>query len=432
MVKKSYFTKKIEKNNLLKLLIKALMQSQYTPKSNYTYTGDKAPQRKTITSDSTQNLLCRDVMWKLVADSLGRPAEEVFSQRNGCHLRCCNKSSTECRGAHSLADLKPLPHISKFNNINKANFNWVRLYSNVLKTMQRDLPLVKKEEHKRFVSELTKMNFIDLIQLWRNMACYYNKAAKELLYKRDTKGQQLSVQECGFAYRDDVPTFRIGDDLEDHAWSFERITRNCPINKKFEVDIKAGTQITIWDLCLATGINCKEGIHLISEMLCADDFLTGKCSCLTLEQFEEHEMQLSQQLIDASNKLIEIIEKEKEKEKDTEFDEWVQTKVKKSNGKAQVADPKIKLQKEICKLELQIKTLQSSRMIHYTEQGMTPFDNLYEIFLAEEKIREATKSTEPVVSIEPKKEDWDHGMIGSVAKLSGPVAKVTKFGNKNK
>ncbi len=408
------------------------MQSQYKPKSNNTYTGDKFAQRKTITSDSTQNLWCRDTMWKFVADSLGRRAEDIFSQRNGCHLRCCNKSASECRGAHNLTDLKPLPHISKYNNLNKANFNWVKLYLNVLKTMQRDLPLVKKEEHKRFVSELTNMNFIELIQLWRNMACYYNKAAKELPYKKDTKGQTMSVQECGFAYRDDVPNFRIGDDLEDHAWSFERLTRYCPINQKFEADIKAGIQITIWDLCLATGLNCKEGVHFKSEMLCVDDFLTGKCSCLTQEQIEEQEMLLSQQLIDASNKLVEIVEQEKAKEVACEDDGWSKAKPKKSNNKFQAPDPKIKLRQDICRLENQIKALQSSRFIHYSEQGMKPFTKLYEDYLAEEKIKEANKSATPEAPVETKKEDWDHGMVGSAAKITGPVAKVTKFGNKKK
>ena len=413
------------------------MQSQYKPKSNNTYTGDKTTQRKTITSDSTQNLWCRDTMWKFVADSLGRRAEDVFSQRNGCHLRCCNKSASECRGAHSLADLKPLPHISKFNNLNKANFNWVKLYLNVLKTLQRDIPLVKKEEHKRFVSELTKMNFIELIQLWRNMACYYNKAAKELPYKKDTKGQSMSVQECGFAYRDDVPTFRIGDDLEDHAWSFERITRFCPVNQKFEADVKAGIQITIWDLCLATGLNCKEGIHMKSEMLCVDDFLTGQCSCLSQEQIESQEMELSQKLIEASNKLVEIIEQEKEQDS-VDDDGWCKPKPKKPSAKSQAPDPKIKLRQEICRLETQIKSLQDSRLIHYSEVGMKPFVKLYEDYLAEEQIKEANKSSQSVgsagseVPVEPKKETWDHGLVGATAKVNGPVTKVTKFGNKKK
>ena len=403
------------------------MQSQYKPKSNNTYTGDKSSQRKTITSDSTQNLWCRDTMWKYVADSLGRHPEDIFSQRNGCHLRCCNKSDFECRGAHTPEALKPLPHISKYNSLNKSKFNWVKLYLNVLKTMQHDLSMVKKEEHKRFISELTKMNFIELIQMWRNMACYYNKAAKELPYKKDTKGVQLVVQECGFTYRDDVPTFRIEDNLEDTAWSFERITRYCPINLKFEKNIEDQIQISIWDLCLATGLNCKEGVHLKSEMLCIDDFLTGKCSCLTREQNEEQEVQLSHRLIEVSNQLVQIIESEKE----INIDGWAKSKVKKS-GKTQTCDPKIKLQQEMRKLESQIKDLQNSRFVHYSEQGMKPFEQLYGEFLIEENTKKEIKLPECVTPVESTKEDWDHGMVGSAVKITGPVTKVIKFGNKKK
>ncbi len=404
------------------------MQYQNKPKSNYTNTGDKMPQRKTITSDSTQNLWCRDTMWDYVAKSLGRNAEEIFSQRNGCHLRSCNKSSSECRGAHSLSELKPLPHIAKYNSLNKGTFNWIKLYLNVLKTMQRDLPNVKKEEHKRFVSSLSTMNFIELIQLWRNMACYYNKAAKELPFKKDIKGQTMSVQECGFAFRDDVPNFRIGDDLEDHAWSFERLTRYCPVNEKFEGCIKCGTQITIWDLCLATGLNCKEGVHKKCEMLCTEDFLNGTCSCKSQEQIDTETVELQKQLIEVSNELVAIVENEKAQAQVSDNDGWSKPKAKKPNNKFALPDPKIKLRQEINRLENEIKNLESSRFIHYSDLGMKPFKNLLEEHLAQEKIKEETKQPEPA-PVEPKKADWDHGLV-ETGKINGSVAKVTKFGKK--
>ena len=74
--------------------------------------------------------------------------------------------------------------------------------------MEKDVPQLKKDEHKS-IQNLNSMNFIELIQLWRELACYYNKVARELPFKKDSTGSE-KVQECGFAYRDDVPLFRIG------------------------------------------------------------------------------------------------------------------------------------------------------------------------------------------------------------------------------
>ena len=168
-------------------------------------------QYKTITDDSTQNLWCRDVMWQHVVETVGRPVETIFTQKNGCTLRSCNKSASECRGAHNLSDLKILPNIQKYNNLDKSKFDWVKLYTNVLKTMEKDVTRLKKEDHKS-IKNLNSMNFIDLIQLWRELACYYNKVARELPLKKDSNGFE-SIHECGFTYRDDVPLFKIGDGL---------------------------------------------------------------------------------------------------------------------------------------------------------------------------------------------------------------------------
>lgn len=412
-----------------------LMSFQYINQKSYYNTNAGLakldPQSKPInkhkpfTSDSTQNLLCRDEMWQDVVRSLGRDVDEIFSQRNGCTLRKCNKSASECRGAHCIADIKPLHHITKYNKVDKVNYDWVKLYLNILKTMEQDLIMVKKEEHKRCINDLTSMNFIDLIQLWRNMACYYNKAARDLPYKKDSKDEQLSVQECGFLYRDDVPLFKIADNLEDTAWAFERLTRFCHINQKFEDNIKSYKLITIWDLCLATGLNCKEGIHCKSEKLCTDDFLTGKCSCHTEEQIVAQEIELSHRLINVSNQLVELIKQEKSKVNDG----WETSKTKKSNKHQQ--DPKIILSQEINHLENQIKELKSSRFIHYTELGMIPFEKQYEDYLVK-KSNEVPKLTGVEHGNQEKKENWDHGMVGSDTKVIGPIIKLTKFGNKKK
>ena len=64
---------------------------------------NNSKQYKTITYDSIQNLWCRDVMWQHIVESTGRPVETIFIQKDGCTLRGCNKSASECRGAHNLS-----------------------------------------------------------------------------------------------------------------------------------------------------------------------------------------------------------------------------------------------------------------------------------------------------------------------------------------
>lgn len=374
------------KNKIFQLKELPLMQSKYDSRKY-----------KTITDESTQNLWCRDEMWKHVIESIGRPVDTIFTQRNGCTLRCCNKSASECRGAHSLNNLKILPHIERYNNLDKSKFNWIKLYLNILKTMEKDITQLKKEDHKSLIKNLNSMNFIELIQLWREMACYYNKTARELPYKKDSGGQE-NVHECGFTYRDDVPLFKIGDGLEEHSWAFVRLIRFCDLNKKFEESIKSGNLITIWDLCLATGLNCKGGVHKKSEIVCIDDFLTGKCSCLSIEQLETQEIELSQKLIELSNQLVSLIEN-------------------KNGKKNKQKDNRVVLHQQIISLENQIKDLQSSRSIHYTELGMKPFNQQYEEYQLEIK-----KSED-----KPKVKKNDDIKIGLI---SGPVIKVTKFGKK--
>jgi hypothetical protein len=263
--------------------------------------------------------------------------------------------------------------------------------------MEKDIAQLKKEDHKSLIKNLNSMNFIELIQLWREMACYYNKTARELPYKKDSGGQE-NVHECGFTYRDDVPLFKIGDGLEEHSWAFVRLIRFCDLNKKFEESIKSGNLITIWDLCLATGLNCKGGVHKKSEIVCIDDFLTGKCSCLSVEQLETQEIELSQKLIELSNQLVSLIEN-------------------KDGKKNKQKDNRVVLHQQIISLENQIKDLQSSRSIHYTELGMKPFNQQYEEYQLEIK-----KSED-----KPKVKKNDDIKIGLI---SGPVIKVTKFGKK--
>lgn len=210
-----------------------------------------------INGGTTHNLLCRDAYCSLIKSEVNFP---FFKEYNGCHVRKCRNTEDKCRGAHDERKIKKLQHIIKYDNMDKSKYNWVKLYIDIIETIKRENNKIKIDMYKNKINNIDRLNFIELIQLWRELACYYRKIAKD-----------KSMQ--------DVPTFYLSENYEDVSWTFERITRKCPIYEKFMKSLENKEQITIWDVCLGTGINCKEGIHNDNEMLCIDDFLTGNCEC---------------------------------------------------------------------------------------------------------------------------------------------------------
>lgn len=370
----------------------------------------------TITSGSTQNLWCRDTYWQNVIDTYGF---NPFKETNGCHLRKCQYDGSKCRGAHRECDIKPLSHIQAYNKINKAKFDWVKLYLAIIKSLSDESTRVLDTEHKRLLENIKSQDFIQAINLWRDLTCHYRKLAKEILPKSESVGQRHS---SGFMYNEDVPKFKLPSDLEDVAWSFERLTRYCPVQQKFERSIQSQNKITVWDLCLATGINCKEGVHKQSEMICKENFLTGSCSCLTVQQLEEKEIKLQENVIELTKQLTDIINQESQ----TGDDGWSKP-VKKT--KKPVCDPKVSIRQEINKIKKEIEQLQFSRLIHYTELGMAPFDEQYKLHLQNEEDRLKKQAEEALLAKPVKKESWDHELVDK-KEITKPVVKLVKLGKK--
>jgi hypothetical protein len=381
-----------------------------------TYTTSK----KTGVSNPEKNLWCREVYWKVIESQLGfRP----FKETNGCHLRSCNRESHECRGAHNASELKPFKHIKEFNRIDKATYNWSQLFFEIISNLQRDGARIKSEEHKRILSNVSTMNFFEAIRTWREMACFYRKIAKELPSQKTVKG--LPTSSTGFTYSEDVPGFYIGSNLEDTAWSFERITRWCPEHQKFKRSIQSNQLITIWDICLATGLNCKEGIHEMNEKICEEDFLTGKCSCQTLELISAKQDELQDKILEASTKMQDIIKQENAAKEESSSDGFVQAK-NRSKKPQQKIDPKVELIQQINQFKKKLEELLVSRLVHYSELGMVPFETQYAKWTEEREATKLAAESQPKASC---KESWDHDLVDN-AKITKPVVKISKLGAK--
>jgi hypothetical protein len=376
-----------------------------------TNTNTNTSYKKTVTSNSEKNLWCRDVIWKVIVDDFGF---SPFKETNGCRLHSCNRAPYECRGAHNITELKPFKHIQMFNHLDKATYNWSSLFFEIISSLQKDRSRVKSNEHKRILANVSTMNFFEVIRTWREMACYYRKLAKELPSRKSVKKYDSGSTE--FNYAEDVPKFYLSSDIEDTVWSMERLTRLCPEHQKFKLSIKSKQLVTIWDICLATGMNCKDGVHEINEKICEEDFLYGKCSCQLIEHFNTKQDELVANILDVSNKIIEFINHE------SEIKEVTHSSDRKSKKAQQNVDPKIKLTCQLNQYKKELEHMCKSRLIHYSDFGMVSFEIQYQKWIKEKKEKDT-------ISKAVVKESWDHGLIDNY-KITKQVVKISKFGTK--
>lgn len=340
------------------------------------------------TTITTKNLWCRDARAEYVIGVLGF---NPFRQGKGFHIRKCSYGDG-CRGAHRLEDIKLLPHINRWNRIDKKSYDFPAMQAHIKEVIAKDK--VKLRDINPFnerVAKIEESTFIEIVQLWRELACHYRKIAKEIPRKRDWKSSAApNPHQSGYVFSDEVPGFYLDDKYEDNAWALDRITRYCGTHQEFKRKVGAKESVIIWDLCLGES-NCKEGIHHLDEMLCVDDFLTGKCTCQSKEDFDTYKTGLQDEIETIEDKLTQNL-----KPKQIE-----QQKAALARKKSELAN--------------------FQRKLHYTDCGMIPFEQqviAYNQKLADEKAR-AEELLAKVV-----KPAWDHNMTKGEAKV-GKVIKLS-------
>ena len=102
-------------------------------------------------------------LMSLLADDRQNPEEsfedfndkKVFVSVPGAKLRNCTYGD-KCRGAHSEEEIKLLPHIKDFNNLDKSKLELVPIYKNIIQVMESSRGLVKNE---LFLNKLEKFSF---------------------------------------------------------------------------------------------------------------------------------------------------------------------------------------------------------------------------------------------------------------------------------
>lgn len=299
---------------------------------------------------NTKNLYCREKYWELLNDYY---SGQVFKSIPGARLRKCTFGEG-CRGAHSENEINTLPHNHHFNVMDKSKINLVAIYNNICDVMESSKRYVKHPTFKKEIATYQNMDFVELLNFWYNITCYHRKTKKEL-YTNDNLYYKKS---------DTIPEFFLEN--EDIVWPFERITKMCKKNINLIDKISNDSdKPVIWDICCGS-VNCKEGCHNKSYLLCKQDLLTGQCDCPSNEELESKRQEIDFEIRSTDVILSKLIS--------------VKKKIAFTNTKRQ----------------LQNQLRNTVRMIHLTEQGLIPFNVQMEEYkeVEKEKLKEQIEKKE--------------------------------------
>jgi hypothetical protein len=372
-----------------------------------------------------KSLWCRNHYLKVIQSEIGR---NPFVGINGIEIKDCPNDAKSCYGMHSSDEFVYLHHNDVFNQLDKAKYDWVKLFLALKQSIKNDISRANNPEHKKKYETIDQMDFIEVIQFWRELACYYRKLRKNLdtienadiidldEYKKK-KSESIDIQ---YIYKEDLPEFRLSYDLENIAWAFERVTRRCKDYERFEKLLSKFKPITHGDVCCFHD-NCRDGVHQLNKLVCKEDFLRGKCSCPTITELENAEIPYQKKLIELSNQLIDVVNLEKQSLVESEG--W-----KKPKGRNSHNDSINLINSQIKQIQKTINDLQQFRHTHYTELGMIPFEEALKNYIIEYNNRKAEQMLIEARKI-AEKEAAEKEAIDK-AKNAKPIIKLVKPGLK--
>lgn len=239
---------------------------------------------KELTNDGRmKNSICRDSFPQLYADACGVKKERIFD-RYTCTRTC--RFGDKCIGSHSLNDLFFAPHNARFALADKKRIDFVQIYNSIINTFESEKSKVIEPTLKERVECYPKLNFIQLMNLWYDLACYHRGLVKDF--------DKEHTNDCGFDKIEDIPRFKIVN--EDTVWAFERLTKYCKKYLDFKEKLSFCEKVNIKDVCNHGALNCKHGVHNDGFFVCHDDFLTGKCKCLSQDFVDRRKDELKKLL----------------------------------------------------------------------------------------------------------------------------------------
>ncbi len=198
-------------------------------------------------------------------------------------FECRYKDS--CRQAHCKSEIIEMDHIKAWRNRDKSSVNLLDIKKNIIQTIATSKDSVIDVKFRSGIINIESMQFDELLHFWFDITCFHRRLAKELPSREHWNSRNTPNPTGGFFFKNDVPKFYL--DNEEDVWSLQRTLRMCYKHSQLSPD----KSISIKDICCGD-INCKEGVHCPSEVVCVDNLLTGKCSCLSEEIIEQQKKDL--------------------------------------------------------------------------------------------------------------------------------------------
>jgi len=310
--------------------------------------------------ENVKNLFCKTARAKEIIAIIGHNPF-VLSNGKEHNIYDC-RYGNDCKGAHSSQEFIIYKHINDFNKLDKSKYNFLRIYNEIKDIISKDKNSMKGGKiFEEKIKTINELNFIELIQLWHDLACFYRKLSKEVPFKK--MNPTSKTHDSGYTFSEEIPKFYLSEAIEEYCWAFYRLTKYCEMWQDFRNKVNKNESVSIHEICIGH-LNCKQGVHNLNEILCQDNFLTGVCSCETKEKFENDR---------------DLIKKKIEEKKEQYGNET--NKKKKKEIKDKISSLESKLYKH-------------QRSMHYTEEGMIPF-NLQLVAYKKQKEEEAeTKKIE--------------------------------------
>ena len=251
-----------------------------------------------------------------------------------------------CNNAHSLKELSTKKDILKWYKKSKADINLLDIKENILHVMNCEKSKVKNQKYKSKINHINDMNLIELLNFWFDITCYHRKISKMLKQGHSNYESYYKIK--------DVPCFYLND--EEDVWSLQRTLNRC--EKHFSLR-ENHTCYYIKDICVGH-LNCKNGVHRLSDLACTDDLIKGYCDCPSKETIasEKEKIQIK---INEINNILE--NSHKENKEDNEGFTKVLSKSKKQ-----------RLTEELNNLKLELNKL-NQRKFHYTELGLICYND---------------------------------------------------------
>jgi len=202
------------------------------------------------------------------------------------HFEC--RYGSTCRQAHTKSEIVEMDHIKAWRNRDKSTVDLFAIKKNIIQIIVTSKDSVNETKFRSKIINIESMRFDELLNFWFDITCFHRRLAKELPSKDHWTNRNKPNPVGGFFFKHEVPKFYL--DNEEDVWSLQRTLRIC----EKHINLSPDKAISLKDICCGD-INCKEGVHTPSELVCIDNLLIGKCDCLSEDEIEEEKSKLMEE-----------------------------------------------------------------------------------------------------------------------------------------